>query len=105
MLLIFSVCRYPAVHRNCVYYFSSDSNRKEFIEQPSLFLKEHNSILSPLTPPPRLAIFVVGPPKAGKTTLCKRLAKQYNVPVIDPVLYMEELLLSKFGAGMGLSLC
>eukprot|EP00043_Microstomoeca_roanoka_P014386 m.142673 g.142673 ORF g.142673 m.142673 type:complete len:1621 (-) comp16001_c0_seq1:119-4981(-) len=85
--------RYALVYRSRVYYFSSLKNREEFQLRPRRYLAKHPTVLSPLLPATQLILFVVGPPKIGKTTLCQRLAQHYSIPILSGSTVLEDLLL------------
>ncbi|CAJ1078426.1 adenylate kinase 9 isoform X4 [Xyrichtys novacula] len=63
-----------------LYVLSSQEAFQKFATNPRLYL------LPPMPRPP-CRVSIVGPPQAGKSTLCKLLARHYNAQVLD----MEEL--------------
>ncbi|KAF3702867.1 Adenylate kinase 9 [Channa argus] len=63
-----------------LYILSSHEAYLKFIASPRWYLM-------PPMPRPPCRVAIIGPPKAGKTTLCKLLAQHYNTLVLD----MEEL--------------
>ncbi|ESO88926.1 hypothetical protein LOTGIDRAFT_105959, partial [Lottia gigantea] len=65
---------YPCIYRQHIYYLSSLEARSEFIEDPMTYLKQ--STPKPVVP---IRLAVIGPPKAGKTSLSKRLAEEYGL--------------------------
>lgn len=75
--------------RDKFYIISSQEAYKKFIINPRTYL------LPPMPRPP-CRVSIIGPPQAGKSTMCKLLAQHYNVVVIDmdalvrPVLAKNE---------------
>jgi len=65
---------YPVVYRHYVYYLSNEENRDRFIQTPQTFLQQASP--KPLVP---IRVAIIGPPKSGKTTLAKRLEKEFGV--------------------------
>ncbi|XP_078256014.1 adenylate kinase 9 [Rhinoraja longicauda] len=65
---------FPVVHRKYVYYFVSKQNRDKFMENPFMYITQ---------PKPRPAvpirIAIVGPPKSGRSTLAKKLVKEFGL--------------------------
>ncbi|XP_028996681.1 adenylate kinase 9 [Betta splendens] len=63
-----------------LYFLSSQEAYQKFVTNPRRYL------LPPMPRPP-CRVSIIGPPQAGKSTLCKLLAQHYNAVVLD----MEEL--------------
>lgn len=63
-----------------VYILSSQEAYQKFVTNPRWYL------LPPMPRPP-CRVSIIGPPQAGKSTLCKLLAQHYNALVLD----MEDL--------------
>ncbi|XP_074541277.1 adenylate kinase 9 [Halichoeres trimaculatus] len=66
--------------RDKMYILSSQDAYQKFIANPRRYL------LPPMPSPP-CRVAIIGPPQAGKSTLCKLLAQHYNARVLD----VEEL--------------
>ncbi|XP_069014339.1 adenylate kinase 9 [Embiotoca jacksoni] len=64
-----------------LYILSSQEAYQKFVTNPRPYL------LPPMPRPP-CRVSIIGPPLAGKSTLCKLLAQHYNAVVVD----MEELM-------------
>ncbi|XP_042310178.1 adenylate kinase 9 isoform X2 [Sceloporus undulatus] len=65
---------FPALHRNCVYFFTSKENREVFMKNPIKYLRQPKP--KPTVP---VKIAIVGPPKSGKTTVAKKFASTYGL--------------------------
>lgn len=63
-----------------LYILSSEDAYQKFVTNPRRYL------LPPMPKPP-CRVCIIGPPQAGKSTLCQLLAQHYNALVLD----MEEL--------------
>ncbi|KAF7262712.1 hypothetical protein EG68_00023 [Paragonimus skrjabini miyazakii] len=68
-----------ALFRDNVYWFMNTTARSLFMRNPLKYTQGTPD--PPITMPLRIAI--VGAPKTGKTSIAKRLAQEYNVPVIS----------------------
>ncbi|CAF1144837.1 unnamed protein product [Adineta ricciae] len=75
-----------AVYRKYVYFLANDEARNEFIKNPILYTHQ---------PPPKslvpAKIALVGPPKAGKTTVAKRIVEEIGcvrISLGDAVRYI-----------------
>ncbi|KAM8832237.1 adenylate kinase 9 isoform 2-T2 [Spinachia spinachia] len=68
-----------------LYILSSQEAYQKFITNPRPYL---------LPPMPRSScrVSIIGPPKAGKSTLCKLLAQHYNASVLDMEVLVQPLL-------------
>lgn len=62
--------------RDKLYTISSQEAYKKFNTNPRTYL------LPPMPRPP-CRVSIIGPPQAGKSTMCKLLAQHYNVVVLD----------------------
>ncbi|KAI9218194.1 hypothetical protein BC828DRAFT_389309 [Blastocladiella britannica] len=79
--------KYPLAVGDKVYFFTSKHARSRFSVSPSTYLSL--PLAGPSTP---LRIAVDGDPRAGKSTLAKQLARAIGVPVVDPGVFLEQLL-------------
>lgn len=70
------LCQNPCSFQDKLYVLSSEEAYKKFITNPRWYL------LPPMPKPP-CRVSVIGPPQAGKSTLCKLLAQHYNAVVLD----------------------
>ncbi|KAF8561155.1 hypothetical protein P879_07045, partial [Paragonimus westermani] len=68
-----------ALFRDNVYWFANTTARSLFMRNPLKYTQGTPD--PPIAMPLRMAI--VGAPKTGKTSIAKRLAQEYNVPVIS----------------------
>ncbi|TWW68860.1 Adenylate kinase 9 [Takifugu flavidus] len=73
--------------RDKFYIISSQEAYKKFIINPRTYL------LPPMPRPP-CRVSIIGPPQAGKSTMCKLLAQHYNVVVIDMDALVQPVLAS-----------
>ena len=67
-----------------IYILSSQEAYQKFLINPRRYL---------LPPMPRIPcrVSIIGPPQAGKSTLCKLLAQHYNSIVLDMDMLVESL--------------
>lgn len=68
-----------------MYLLSSQEAYQKFVTNPRQYL------LHPMPRPP-CRVSIIGPPKAGKSTLCKLLAQHYNASVLDMEVLVQPLL-------------
>ncbi|KAL6095965.1 ak9 [Pungitius sinensis] len=68
-----------------MYFLSSQEAYQKFVRNPRPYL------LPPMPRPP-CRVSIIGPPKAGKSTLCKLLAQHYNASVLDVEVLVQPLL-------------
>ncbi|XP_076612348.1 adenylate kinase 9 isoform X2 [Chaetodon auriga] len=68
-----------------MYILSSQEAYQKFITNPRRYL------LPPMPRPP-CRVSIIGPPQAGKSTLCKLLAQHYNVLVLDMEVLVQPAL-------------
>nr|XP_040016288.1 adenylate kinase 9 isoform X3 [Gasterosteus aculeatus aculeatus] len=68
-----------------LYLLSSQEAYQKFVTNPRQYL------LPPMPRPP-CRVSIIGPPKAGKSTLCKLLAQHYNASVLDMEVLVQPLL-------------
>ncbi|XP_029281159.1 LOW QUALITY PROTEIN: adenylate kinase 9 [Cottoperca gobio] len=68
-----------------VYILSSQEAYQKFVTNPRRYL------LPPMPRPP-CRVSIIGPPQAGKSTLCKLLAQHYNALVIDMEALVQPVL-------------
>ncbi|CAH8679846.1 unnamed protein product [Schistosoma rodhaini] len=68
-----------AVYKQHIYWFINSNARELFIKNPLKYTQKYTD------PPFRvpLRLHIIGAPKTGKTTIAQRLAKEYNIPVIN----------------------
>ncbi|XP_056260814.1 adenylate kinase 9 isoform X1 [Seriola aureovittata] len=71
---------YSVGFQDKLYILSSQEACQKFVKNPRRYL------LPPMPRPP-CRVSIIGPPQAGKSTLCKLLSQHYNTSVLD----MEEL--------------
>ncbi|XP_055490932.1 adenylate kinase 9 isoform X2 [Leucoraja erinacea] len=65
---------FPVVHRKYVYYFVSKQNRDKFMENPFKYITQPKP--RPTVP---IKIAIIGPPKSGKSTMAKKLVKEFGL--------------------------
>uniref|UniRef100_A0A8C2ZHF6 AAA+ ATPase domain-containing protein n=1 Tax=Cyclopterus lumpus TaxID=8103 RepID=A0A8C2ZHF6_CYCLU len=68
-----------------LYILSSQEAYEKFITNPRRYL------LPPMPRPP-CRVSIIGPPQAGKSTLCKLLAQHYNALVLDMEVLVQPVL-------------
>ncbi|XP_037607172.1 adenylate kinase 9 [Sebastes umbrosus] len=68
-----------------MYVLSSPEAAQKFVTNPRRYL------LPPMPSPP-CRVSIIGPPQAGKSTLCKLLAQQYNASVLDMPALVQSFL-------------
>ncbi|CAI2736114.1 unnamed protein product [Schistosoma spindalis] len=68
-----------ATYKQHIYWFMNSNARGLFMKNPLKYTQKYTD------PPFRvpLRLHIIGPPKSGKTTIAQRLAKEYNIPVIN----------------------
>ncbi|CAH8663777.1 unnamed protein product [Schistosoma bovis] len=68
-----------AIYKQHIYWFMNSNARGLFMKNPLKYTQKYTD------PPFRvpLRLHIIGPPKSGKTTIAQRLAKEYNIPVIN----------------------
>lgn len=71
--------------RDKLYIISSQKAYEKFITNPRTYL------LPPMPRPP-CRVSIIGPPQAGKSTMCKLLAQHYNVMVLDVDTLIQPIL-------------
>lgn len=54
---------YPVIHRQYIYFLSSKETKEKFMKNPIKYIRQPKP--KPTVP---IRIFIVGPPKSGKTT-------------------------------------
>lgn len=64
---------FTVLHRSYVYFLSSKEAKKKFCENPIRYLKQASPL--PMVP---FRLSVIGPPKAGKTSLANRFTKEFG---------------------------
>ncbi|XP_032877861.1 adenylate kinase 9 [Amblyraja radiata] len=65
---------FPVVHRKYIYYFVSKQNRDKFMENPFKYITQPKP--RPTVP---IKIAIIGPPKSGKSTMAKKLVKEFGL--------------------------
>ncbi|XP_044026265.1 adenylate kinase 9 isoform X2 [Siniperca chuatsi] len=70
-----------------LYILSSQEAYQKFVTNPRRYL------LPPMPRPP-CKVSIIGPPQAGKSTLCKLLAQHYNALVLDMEVLVQPVLAS-----------
>ncbi|XP_054474711.1 adenylate kinase 9 [Anoplopoma fimbria] len=68
-----------------LYVLSSQEAYQKFVTNPRRYL------LPPMPSPP-CRVSIIGPPRAGKSTLCKLLAQHYNASVLDMEVLVQPVL-------------
>lgn len=68
-----------------MYVLSSQEAYQKFLKNPRRYL------LPPMPRPP-CRVSIIGPPLAGKSTLCKLLAQHYNALVLDMEALVQPVL-------------
>lgn len=68
---------FPIAYRNYIYFIGGENEKVKFIEDPLRY-----TFHEPHHPNIPLRIAVIGPPKSGKTSLCKRLGLMFDLKVI-----------------------
>ncbi|KAI9101243.1 hypothetical protein DFS34DRAFT_592129 [Phlyctochytrium arcticum] len=82
-----AIGKFPVVFRNHIYYLSTKPARERFLQNTLEFVNQP-------APPPlvRPTVFVLGPPKSGKTTLSTAIAKELGLIWLDVPLVCKTLL-------------
>ncbi|XP_040852447.1 adenylate kinase 9-like [Ochotona curzoniae] len=65
---------YPVIHRQYIYFLSSKETKEKFMKNPIKYIRQPKP--KPTVP---IRIFIVGPPKSGKTTVANKLASKYGL--------------------------
>ena len=68
---------FPIVYRSYIYFIAGENEKIKFIEDPIKY-----TFHEPHHPCVPLRLAVIGPPKSGKSTLCKRLGSMFGLKVI-----------------------
>ena len=83
---------FPLAYGPYIYYCYTQSTKAKFIKTPLEYISTSNQVPAPPTP---VNIAIVGPPKAGKSTLARRFAAELGLVKLSPVDVIE-LLLAKY---------
>lgn len=70
---------YPVAHRQYIYFINGSENLEKFRKEPLEYV-DSTSLNRPLYP---IKFAVIGPPKSGKTTLCKRFEQEFALELIS----------------------
>jgi adenylate kinase family enzyme len=82
---------YPVWYKSHIYFLASEKNRRDFVAYPEQFIHHDLKLVSlPIIP---VSCIVLGPPKAGKTTLCKQLEQQIGVVRLTMTILLRKMLL------------
>lgn len=68
---------FPIIYRNYLYFVGGENEKAKFLDDPIKY-----TFHEPHHPNIPLRLSVIGPPKSGKTTLCKRLGAMFGLKVI-----------------------
>lgn len=70
---------HAVAHRQYIYFINGSKNLEKFRRQPLEYI-DTNNLCRPLYP---IKFAVIGPPKCGKTTLCRRFEHEFAIEVIS----------------------
>uniref|UniRef100_A0A0R3T4R8 Nucleoside-diphosphate kinase n=1 Tax=Rodentolepis nana TaxID=102285 RepID=A0A0R3T4R8_RODNA len=82
-----------AVYRECVYWFNSDEERKQFSSNPIAFIKAAGDMTKTLNHQP-IQVAIIGDPDTEREQFSQQLAKNLRIPYITPAKAIEWLLRS-----------
>ncbi|KAJ3221922.1 adenylate kinase, partial [Clydaea vesicula] len=77
----------PVIHGEFVYYLRTETERKEFLENTFNFIDN-----PPPEPHIQPSIFIVGPPKSGKTLAAERIARDFDITYLTIPIILQAIL-------------